>query len=105
MRFPPVTAVALAAAVGASFLPGAVGFAAALPAASLLIAYAVLGFAVMHGITRHLPSRGVVLFGIYAAVAVFGWPVLLMTLLGLIDAALDLRGRVAATRGPPAPLA
>src|SRR5690348_8273537 len=105
LRFPPVTPIALAAAFGGSFLPGTIGLGAALAAASLLIAYAVLGFAVMHGITRHLPRRGVVLFGIYAAVAVFGWPVLLMTLLGLIDAALDLRGRVAATRGPPAPLA
>ncbi len=105
LRFPAATPIALAAAFGGSFLPGTIGLAAALPAASLLIAYAVLGFAVVHGITRHLPSRGVVLFGIYAAVAVFGWPVLLMTLLGLIDTALDLRGRVAATRGPPAPLA
>lgn len=105
LRFPAATPIALAAAFAGSFLPGTIGLAAALPAASLLMAYAVLGFAVMHGITRHLPSRGIVLFGIYAAVAVFGWPVLLMTLLGLIDTALDLRGRVAATRGPPAPLA
>jgi Predicted membrane protein (DUF2232) len=105
LRFPSSTPIALAAAFGGSFLPGTVGLAAALPAASLLMAYAVLGFAVLHGITRHLPSRGLVLFGIYAAVAVFGWPVLLMTLLGLLDTALDLRGRVAAARGPPAPLA
>jgi hypothetical protein len=105
LRFPSAAPLALAVAFGASFLPGTIGLAAALPAASLLMAYAVLGFAVLHGITRHLPSRGVVLFGIYAAVAVFGWPVLLMTLLGLLDSALDLRGRVAATRGPPAPLA
>ena len=105
LRFPSAAPLALAVAFGASFLPGTIGLAAALPAASMLMAYAVLGFAVLHGITRHLPSRGVVLFGIYAAVAVFGWPVLLMTLLGLLDSALDLRGRVAATGGPPAPLA
>ena len=41
----------------------------------------------------------------YALVAVLWWPLLLMTLLGLIDAAFDLRARVAATRGPPHPLA
>jgi hypothetical protein len=103
LRFPAVTPLALAATFAGSFLPGTVGLAAALPAASLLMAYAVLGFAVLHGITRHLPSRGVVLFGIYAAVAVFGWPVLLLMLLGLVDAALDLRTRVAAARGPPPP--
>jgi hypothetical protein len=105
MRFPLATPVALAAAIAGSFLPGTAGVAAALPAASLLVAYAALGFAVLHGITRHLPSRGVLLFGVYAAVTVFGWPILLMTLLGLIDTALDLRRRVAALRGPPAPLA
>ena len=44
-----------------------------------------------------------VLGGVYAAVIVFGWPVLVMTLLGLADAAFDLRGRVARERGPPQP--
>ncbi len=105
MRFPPTTTVALVTAMGASFLPGMLGFAAALPAASLLIAYALLGFAVLHGITHHLPSRPVVLGGVYAAVVILGWPILLVTLLGLVDTALDLRARLAATRGPPAPLA
>jgi hypothetical protein len=105
MRFPPATPVLLAAAIAASFLPDVAGLAAALPAASLLLAYAALGFAVLHGITRHLNSRAVLLFGVYSAVLIFGWPVLLMTLLGLIDSALDLRKRVAAMRGPPAPLA
>ena len=100
-RLPPATPIMLAAALTGSFLPDLVGFGASLPAASLLIAYAAIGFAVVHGITRHLNSRAIVLTGLYTAVAVFGWPVLLMTLLGLIDTALDLRGRVAA-RGPPA---
>jgi predicted membrane protein DUF2232 len=105
MRFPPTTVVLLAAAIGGSFLPDVAGVAAALPAASLLLAYAALGFAVLHAITRRLPSRAILLIGVYIAVAVFGWPVLLLTLLGLIDTALDLRTRLAATRGPPAPLA
>jgi hypothetical protein len=105
MRLPPLTAFGLVAAFAGSFLPGAVGMAAGLPTASLLLAFAVIGFAVMHGITRHLQSRPIVLTGIYAAVGIFGWPILLLTLLGLIDVALDLRGRVSAARGPPAPLA
>jgi hypothetical protein len=102
MRFPLTTPIVLAVALGASFLPDVAGLAAALPAASLLFAYAALGFAVLHGITRHLQSRAILLTGVYTAVAILGWPVLLMTLLGLIDTALDLRGRLAA-RGPPAP--
>jgi hypothetical protein len=105
MRLPAVTPLALAAALAASFAPGVPGFAAALLAGSLMFAYAVIGFAVMHDITRHLQGRVVMLVGMYATVIVLIWPVLLMGLLGLIDTALDLRGRVAAARGPPAPLA
>jgi Predicted membrane protein (DUF2232) len=105
MRFPATTPALLAAAAAASFLPDVAGLAASLPAANLLFAYAVLGFAVLHGITRDLPSRAIMLVGIYSVVVIFRWPVLLIVLLGLIDAALDLRRRVAAMRGPPSPLA
>ena len=66
------------------------------------MAYALLGFAVLHSITRGMNSRSFVLAGVYAAVAVFYWPILIMTLLGLADTALDIRGRVARRR-PPAP--
>jgi hypothetical protein len=104
MRFAPATPFCFAAALAGSFLPDIVGMAAAIAAASLSVAYVVLGFAVLHGITRALRNRAIVLVGIYSAVAIFGWPVLLMGLLGLIDAALDLRARVAASRGPPTPL-
>ena len=105
MRLPAATPLALAAALAASFVSGVPGFVAALLAGSLLFAYAVIGFAVMHDITRHLHGRVVMLIGMYATVIVLIWPILLMGLLGLIDTALDLRRRVAAARGPPAPLA
>lgn len=105
MRLPTATPLALAAALAASFVSGVPGFVAALLAGSLLFAYAVIGFAVMHDITRHLHGRVVMLIGMYATVIVLVWPILLMGLLGLVDTALDLRGRVAAARGPPAPLA
>jgi hypothetical protein len=105
MRLPGAAPLALAAALAGSFISGVPGFAAALFAGSLLFAYAVIGFAVMHDITRHLNGRAVMLVGMYATVIVLIWPVLLMGLLGLIDTALDLRARVAAARGPPAPLA
>jgi hypothetical protein len=32
---------------------------------------------------------------------VFGWPVLVMSLLGLAEIVLNIRGRVARKRGPP----
>jgi hypothetical protein len=105
MRLPGATPLALAAALGASFISGVPGFVAALFAGSLLFAYAVIGFAVMHDITRHLNGRAVMLIGMYATVIVLIWPIVLMGLLGLLDTALDLRTRVAAARGPPSPLA
>jgi hypothetical protein len=36
-------------------------------------------------------------------VLVLGWPVLALCLLGLIETAIDLRARIASTRGPPPP--
>ena len=60
-------------------------------AASLLVAYVLLGFAVLHALTRHLQSRFFVLASAYAAVLVFQWPALIVLLLGLTDTLLDLR--------------
>jgi hypothetical protein len=68
------------------------------------MAYAILGCAVLHDITRGISSRPFVLGGVYASVLVFsGWPTLMLSLLGLVDAAIGLRARVKRGRGPPAP--
>jgi hypothetical protein len=44
-----------------------------------------------------------VLSGLYVTVVVFGWPVLVMTLVGLADTAFDFRGRAARKNGPTNP--
>jgi hypothetical protein len=103
MHFPAYAPALVGAAVVSSLLPGIVGTSAGVLAASLLMAYAILGFAVLHMITRGMGSRPFTLSGIYFAVFIFGWPVLLMSLLGLADTAFDLRGRTARRRGPPNP--
>ena len=103
MTFPRPIAALLAAAVVLSFAGGLVGLVANVLAASLLLAYGVLGLAVLHAITQKIASRAFLLGGIYAALFVFGWPMLALCLLGLIDTAFDLRTRVIARRGPPAP--
>jgi hypothetical protein len=102
MRFPRFTPALMGAAVAGSFLPDLLGLACGILFASMLMAYAVMGFAVLHAVTRGRPSRGVVLGGAYSIVAIFGWPILAVTLLGLLDAALDLRSRLSGRRGPPA---
>lgn len=102
LRFPPLLAAALALAVAFSFVDGLLGIVAGIASATLLLAYGVLGFAVLHAITQGLQIRPILLGLAYAAVFLIGWPMLALCLLGLIDTAFDLRGRVARKRGPPA---
>jgi hypothetical protein len=103
ISFPPLASVLLAAAVAGTFLPGIVAIVSGVLAASLMMAYAILGFAVLHAATSGISSRPFVLGGAYAAVLIFGWPALILSVLGLADTALDLRGRAARKRGPPQP--
>ena len=98
---PTSTPIFLAAAIAGSFLPDLLGVLAGAFAASLLMAFAMLGFAVLHAITRGMSTRALVLAAVYAAAAVLGWPVLAMYILGLAEAAFNIRGRVARRRGPP----
>ena len=104
MSFPPFAPIALAVAVAATFLPELLGLVGGVFAASLLLAYALLGFAVVHFVTRGIAGRGAMLTGLYFIVMLFSWPLLLvMSLLGLIETMLALRARVAARRPPPPP--
>jgi hypothetical protein len=102
MQFPAFAPVVTGAAFAVSFLPGMIGIAAGVLAASMLTVYALLGFAVLHKITRGVNSRPLLLGGAYAAL-LFVWPVMIMTLLGLADTAFDLRGRAARRGGPSNP--
>ena len=101
MQFPVYAPVLTALAVAASFLPGLPGILGGVFGASLLMAYAILGFAVVHVITRSLGGRPFLIGGIYVSVVVFGWPILVMALLGLAEAAFNLRGRPARKQNPP----
>ena len=102
MRFPPLLMGALAMAIALGFTNGLIGILANVVSASLLIAYGVLGFAVLHAITQGTNARPFILAGTYTAVLMVAWLVLALCLLGLVDAAIDLRARVARKRGPPA---
>jgi Predicted membrane protein (DUF2232) len=99
--FPRFAPLLLAMALAGVFLPGLLGIVSDVFAAVLIMAFAVLGFAVLHVVTRSTGGRPLVLAGAYTAVIVFGWPAIILALLGLADTALDLRGRSARTRGPP----
>lgn len=101
MTFPSYIPAALAAAVAGSFLPGLVGILAGVLAAALLMAYALMGLAVVHALTRGVGARPFMLGSLYAIVGMFGWPILILAVLGLADTILDIRGRAARRRGPP----
>jgi hypothetical protein len=102
MKFPNGAPLLLAAAVAGTFVPGLIGLVSAFFGATLLLAYTFLGFAVIHGATRGLPARLIILIGSWLAVFVLGWPVLLVSILGLADTFIDLRGRMQ-RGGPPDP--
>lgn len=104
MTFPPMFGATLGAAVILSFVGGMPGILAGVLAASLVMGYGVLGFAVLHSITQGIASRGFLLAGVYISVVVFGWPVLVLCLLGIIETIINLRARAARKRGPPARL-
>jgi hypothetical protein len=101
LTLPASTSGLLAAAIAGSFLPDLFGILSGAFAASLLMAFATLGFAVLHAITRGVAHRGLALAGTYAAVIVLGWPVLAMSLLGLADAAFHIRARLSPRQEPP----
>lgn len=101
MGFPPIAAAALGAAVAVTFTGGLLAILASIVTASLIMAYAVLGFAVLHAVTRGQASRPFLLGGIYASVIVFGWPVLMLAVLGLVETFFGLRARAAARASRP----
>jgi hypothetical protein len=101
LTLPPSSPALLAAALAGSFLPDLPGVLSGAFAASLLMAFATLGFAVLHAITRGMGTRAFVLAAVYAATLILGWPVLAMSILGLAEAAFHIRNRVARKRGPP----
>jgi Predicted membrane protein (DUF2232) len=90
-----------AGAIAGSFLPDIAGVVSSIAAASLLMAFAMLGFAVLHALTQGFNLRPLMLGGAYGAVVLFVWPLLIISLLGLADAAFDFRRRLINRRGPP----
>jgi hypothetical protein len=101
---PPMTLAALSAAIAFCFTGGLLAILAQIVAMALLMAYALIGFAVLHTLTLASKSRGLWLSCSYAVVMVFVWPVVAMVLLGLADAVFGIRARYLRGRPPPIPV-
>jgi hypothetical protein len=102
LSFPPFTAVAYGACLAATvLLPGLPGLAAKLFAAVLTMAFAMVGFALLHAATRGMRGRAFLLWGFYGC-ALLVLPVMLATAIaGVAETLFGLRERLA-RQGPPA---
>jgi hypothetical protein len=104
VELPPMTLAALCVAIAFSFAGGMLALLAQIVTTALMMAYALTGFAVLHTLTLALKSRAFLLGCTYAIVGMFVWPVLLMAILGLADAAFGFRRRYLQRRPPPLPV-
>jgi Predicted membrane protein (DUF2232) len=98
---PPMTLVALCVALAFSFFSGMPGILAVVVTTVLMMAYALVGLAVLHTITRDLANRGFWLASAYAIVLMFSVSLILLTALGLADAVFGFRERFLRNRQPP----
>jgi predicted membrane protein DUF2232 len=98
IAFPSWVPLLLAAAIAGTFAPGLLGVLCWVLTASLMTAYMLLGFAVLHATTRPLSGRIFILGATYLSVMLLRWPALAVAVIGLLDAALDIRGRIARRR-------
>jgi hypothetical protein len=102
MSFPSAAPALLAVALAATFLPGLAGIMFGVLTATLLLAYAVLGFAVLHAITRGIDGRLIILTIAYLLVLLVNGLLLVMSFIGLAETAFNLRARFVRKPGPPA---
>lgn len=104
MEFPRWMPGVFAIGIGLTFLPGFPALLGASVSGPLLLAYVLLGLAIIHYVTRGASWRGFALWGLYIALFVLnaGLP-LVLALVGLIDTIRPLRGP-APPPGPPSAL-
>lgn len=99
---PGVATLMLLAALLLAFLNGVPGLAAGGFAGALMLAFAALGLAVAHYLTRGSPWRGFVLTSLYIALVFMTPIVLLLAVIGLADTIFSFRARHPHPPGPDA---
>lgn len=101
-RLPPATSLVLAVTLALSMAGALLGLSASAATATIVTAYALAGFAVVHALTAGHAARTLILSALWLTALVLGWPVLAMAALGFVDGVVDLRARIASGNGPPA---
>ncbi len=101
LEFPRGATLALAAGVGASFLPGQLGLIGEAGMVAMVTAFCLLGLASLHGILEHSSARTPLLFFVYTVIFFFPFALPAVMALGFAEHSLGLRARFA--RPPSAP--
>jgi hypothetical protein len=85
----------LGAAAGAALFDGPARFLGVNTMIVLFVPFCLAGLAVMHAVINRLARPAIPLVLFYVLAGLFGWPLVLVALLGLFDVPLDLRRRFA----------
>jgi hypothetical protein len=91
-----LSALLVVAAASAAFT-GAARFFAVNVLIVLSVPFCLAGLAVLHTAVRRLPRPNIPLAAFYVLAGLFGWPLLVVTVVGVLEAPLGLRRRL----GPP----
>lgn len=86
---------ALGAAAAATILPGAPRFVGLNMTLALLVAFCLAGLAVLHAAARRLSQPTMAMVFFYTVATLFGWPFIVVAVLGLFESWLGLRRRLA----------
>lgn len=87
--------IALGIAAAAAIFGGTARFVGVNAMILLSVAFCLGGLAVLHAAVRRLSHPTMILVLFYVTAALFGWPFLIVTVLGLLDIWLGLRRRLA----------
>lgn len=101
LMLPRAAGLALGGFLVLTFLPGLLGLAGTLFVAAFSVAFMIQGLSYLHHATHGRNAQGPVLFIVYAALVLFGWPGVILIFVGLFDIFFDLRRR--GTQTPPSP--
>lgn len=85
----------LVAAAGLAMIGGAARFLGVSVLIVLSVPFCLAGLAVLHTAVRRLPRPHIPLVAFYVLAGLFGWPLLVVMALGVLDAPLGLRRRFA----------
>lgn len=95
LALPLWLSVLLAGAAAAAAFDGIARFCGVNLLIVLSVPFCLAGLAVLHTAARRLPRPQIPLVAFYVLAGLFGWPLLVVTILGVLDAPLGLRRRFA----------